>query len=176
MSNQENITLDGTKQNSNSEISSEMIEELRKKQRLVPGIVAGLIAGIIVAILWGITNFLTIDRWGYYALVIAIAVGLANRKFGKGVDKIFGIWGAIITFFCVLLGHFLGMVGYAAGLQGIGFFEALTSFNSSYLSGILYEKFNIFDIFYYSCSVWLGYKASFIKVNGIRIRKLIKNM
>ncbi len=146
---------------SNKKISPEIFEILKKEQNLRSGILMGLVTGIIGAILWGAITVVTNFQIGYMAIAIGAGVGFTVRKFGNGMDQVFGIWGAIIALFSVILGNFFSIIGFIANELNLGFVETLTLFNYSYLPSVMYESFSIIDILFYVIAMYEGYRFSF---------------
>lgn len=103
-------------------LSANAMDELRMQQKLLPGIMAGVMAGIAGAALWGAITVATGYQIGFMALAVGAGVGIAVRKFGNGVDAIFGFWGAAIALLSVLLGNFLSIIGFIANSEGLGYF------------------------------------------------------
>jgi hypothetical protein len=154
------------------QLSQESIERLRMEQRLIPGIVSGLIVGIVGAVLWGVITVATGLQIGYLALAIGAGVGLTIRKIGNGIDLIFGIWGAAIALFSVLLGNVLSIIGFIANLEGIGYLEALIRFDYAYLPALMGETFSIMDLVFYGIALFEGYKLSFRLITENKIMEL----
>ena len=150
-------------------LSPEIIEKLRLEQNLMSGIVSGLAVGIAGAILWGIITVATKFQIGYMALAIGAGVGFTIRKFGNGIDQIFGYWGAGISFFSVLLGNFLSIIGFITNSEGLGYFETLLAFDYSYLPQVMKETFSLIDLLFYVIAMFEGYKFSFRKITEKRI-------
>ena len=153
-------------------LSTETVELLRLEQRLIPGIISGLIVGILGAILWGVITIATNFQIGYMAIAIGAGVGLTIRKFGNGIDLIFGIWGAIVSLFSVLLGNILSIIGFIANSEGLGYMETLIIFDYSYLPEIMAETFSIIDLLFYGIALFEGYKFSFRLITEKTISEL----
>jgi hypothetical protein len=137
------------------------MDELRMQQKLLPGIMAGVMAGIAGAALWGAITVATGYQIGFMALAVGAGVGIAVRKFGNGVDAIFGFWGAAIALLSVLLGNFLSIIGFIANSEGLGYFETLMLFDYAFLPQLMKETFSIIDIVFYALAIVQGYKYSF---------------
>lgn len=60
---------------------------------------------------------------GYMAIAVGFLVGFVIRLTGKGIDKIFGISGAILAIFGCLLGNLLSNVGFIANAEGLRYFS-----------------------------------------------------
>lgn len=142
----------------------ELFEKLRLDQNLPFGIIAGFVAAIIGAIVWGIITVATGFQIGYMALAIGAFVGIAIRKAGKGIDKIFGFWGAGIALFGVILGNFLSIIGFIANAEGLGYIETLLILDYNYLPELMAETFSIIDLVFYGIAIYEGYRFSFRQV------------
>ncbi|MGF1637577.1 MAG: hypothetical protein ACFCUU_10940 [Cyclobacteriaceae bacterium] len=154
------------------QLSPDIIERLRMDQRLIPGILAGMIVGVFGAILWGVITVSTGFQIGYMALAIGAGVGMAIRKFGNGIDQIFGFWGAGIALFCVLFGNFLSIVGFITHLEGLGYLDVLFMFDYAYLPEVMMETFSIIDLAFYGAALYSGYKFSFRLITEKRLEEL----
>ena len=154
-------------------LSPEMLEKLRMEQRMIPGILSGIIVGVVGAILWGIITVVTEFQIGYMAIAIGAGVGLTIRKFGNGIDPIFGYLGAGISLFSVLLGNFLSIILFIANSEGLGYFETLLLFNYNYLPQAMEATFSIMDLFFYAIAIFEGYNFSFRKITEKRIIELM---
>lgn len=75
----------------------EAFEQLDYEQNLPMGVVAGLIGALVGAALWAWITVLTDAQIGWMAIAVGFLVGLAVRIFGKGLDKVFGIVGAVLS-------------------------------------------------------------------------------
>jgi hypothetical protein len=153
-------------------LSPEIVEKLRMEQRLILGILSGLIVGAVGAILWGIISVTTGFQIGYMALAIGAGVGLTIRKFGNGIDTIFGYWGAGISLFSVLLGNFLSITGLIANSEGLEYIETLILFDYSYLPQVMGTTFGLTDLVLYGIAMFEGYKFCFRKITVKRIMEL----
>lgn len=124
------------------------------------GIVSGLVVGLISAIIWAsISNFLKI-QFGYLAILIGVFVGFTVRKFGKGIEPIFGYSGAIISLFSIVSGNILSIIGFIAIDLNTEYFDVLTSINIKYYPLLIFETFTFMDIVFYLLSTFVGYQFS----------------
>jgi hypothetical protein len=153
-------------------LTPDIIDKLRMEQRLLLGILSGLVVGTLGAILWGVITVATGYQIGYMALAIGAGVGLTIRISGKGFDTIFGLWGAGISLFSVLLGNFLSIIGFIANAEGLGYFETLSLFNYSYLPQVMGETFSILDLVFYGIAIYEGFRFSFRKITEEKIAEL----
>ena len=154
-------------------LSPEILEKLRMEQRMIPGILSGIIVGVVGAILWGIITVVTEFQIGYMAIAIGAGVGLTIRKFGNGIDPIFGYLGAGISLFSVLLGNFLSIILFIANSERLGYLETLFLFDYNYLPQAMEATFSIMDLFFYAIAIFEGYKFSFRKITEKRIIELM---
>ncbi len=143
------------------EIPPEKLEKFRSEQNFQFGLAISIIVGIIGAVLWAAITVATNYQIGYMALAIGAGVGFAMRMFGKGVDQIFGISGAIIAIVSCLLGNFLGIIGFVAEYENLAYFDAITRFDYSQLVPIMTESFSPIDLLFYGIAAYEGYKFSF---------------
>lgn len=138
--------------------------KLRLEQNLTMGILGGVVVAIIGAILWAMITVSTGYQIGYMALAIGLGVGFTMRATGKGIDKIFGITGAILAFFGCLLGNILSIIGFAANSEGLGYMETLSLIDFSLIPSIMMDTFSPMDLLFYGIAIYEGYKFSFRQI------------
>lgn len=155
-------------------LPEEAVEQLRLEQKLVPGILAAVAVGLVGAVLWGIITVVTLYQIGYMAIAIGAGVGFAMRYFGKGIDKVFGIMGAIIALFSCVAGNFLSIIGFIAQHEGLGYIETLFLFNYAYLPAALMETFSPIDVLFYGLALFQGYKFSFRTLNPAEVHEILR--
>jgi len=142
-------------------LDKDMVEKLRMEQNLPRAIIAGLAAALISAGLWAVITIATDYMIGYMAVAVGAFVGFAIRFAGKGIDRIFGIWGAALSLFGVLLGYFFTIVGIFANYAEMDFFETLINFNFDLLSSVMEEILGPIDFLFFGIAIYEGYKFSF---------------
>lgn len=157
-------------------LSSKALEQLKSEQKLVPGIIASLMVGLLGSILWEMITVATEFQIGYMAVAIGAGVGLTMRKFGKGIDIYFGILGAAIALFSVILGNILGILGFAGQAENLNLLETMIYFDYSYLLDIMAETFSPIDLVFYAIAIFEGYKFSFRKVTAEELDAIENNM
>lgn len=153
-------------------ITPEVLERLRIEQNLLAGVIPAILVGLVGALLWGVITVATGYQIGYMAMAIGAGVGLAMRWFGKGIDKIFGICGAIIALLSCLLGNFFSIIGFLAHAYEIGYWEMFTSFDYSYLPELIKETFSAIDLLFYGIALYEGYRFSFRKITEKTFREI----
>jgi hypothetical protein len=136
-------------------------EKLRLEQNLIAGLLAGLAAGLIGAVLWGVITVVTEYQIGYMAIAVGAGVGFSIRYFGKGLDQIFGVSGAVIAIVSCLLGNYFSLLGFVANTYNINYLDAFLLFSATDVVEIMKENFNPMDILFYALAAYEGYRFSF---------------
>ena len=85
------------------------------------------------------------------------------RFFGKGIDQIFGISGAIIALLSCVLGNLFSILGFVAIYEDLSYFETFIGFDYSYSFELLMEAASPMDFVFYAIAAFEGYKFSFRK-------------
>ncbi|MFY0603108.1 MAG: hypothetical protein JXQ93_04105 [Flavobacteriaceae bacterium] len=142
-------------------VSEKFLDTFRLEQNFQAALFSGIIVGLIGAALWAAITVATQYQIGYMAIAIGAGVGYSMRYFGKGVDQIFGITGAIVAILSCVLGNLLSIIGFAAEYENLTYFEALTQIDYSLLFPVMAESFSVMDIVFYGIAAYEGYKFSF---------------
>ncbi len=145
---------------------------LKMEQNLPLGLVAGIIIGIVGAALWCIISVATGYQIGYMALAIGAGVGFGIRKFGKGIEPVFGILGAVIALLSCLLGNIITIIVSVAKYLGVSVGDIIAILDYNLLSNLMVETFSPVDILFYAFAVIEGYKLSFRKITERNIKEL----
>ncbi len=140
------------------------IEQLRLDQNLPFGLISAFIASIAGASVWAVITVSTEYQIGYMAVAVGFLVGYVLRYTGKGIDKIFGISGAILALFGCLLGNLLSIIGFVANSEGLGYFETMSLIDYAVVPEIMMETFSPMDLLFYGIAIYEGYKFSFRKI------------
>jgi hypothetical protein len=140
-----------------SKLPPEIYERLRLEQNLTMAVLAGLLTAVVCAILWAAFTVYTERQFWAMGLMVGVAVGYAMRKGGKGIDHIFGFWGAGISLFGCLLGNFLSVIGFVAHLSALGYFETLLQFEYTFLPDLMAETFDVRQILIYGVAIVIGF-------------------
>ncbi|HSY60660.1 MAG TPA: hypothetical protein VK796_02240 [Cytophaga sp.] len=136
-------------------------EKLRLEQNLIAGLLAGLAAGLIGAVLWGVITVVTEYQIGYMAVAVGAGVGFSIRYFGKGLDQIFGVCGAVIAIVSCALGNYFSLIGFIANMGAIGYIDAFFVFSPEVIVEMMKENFNPMDVLFYALAAYEGYRFSF---------------
>jgi len=82
-------------------------------------------------------------------------------RLGNGVDKIFGVTGAILALLGCLLGNVLSLVGFFAKEEQISYFSALSRIDYTVLPEVMVAAFDPMDLVFYGIALYEGYRFSF---------------
>ena len=173
---EKNLTPDEVK----SKLRADDYERLRLEQNFLRGITGGIIGGAISVILWVAITVATKYQIGYMAIAVGFIVGYAIRICGKGVDKIFGISGAVIAFLACFIGNFMSVVVIAVNeinalpLLNVGYFDIFKYITISEFIEIVKETFSPIDLLFYGLAIAGGYKFSFRKITEKDIENLAR--
>ncbi len=137
------------------------MQQFASEQNLVGGLAAGVFAAVAGAVVWAVVTVITGYQIGWMAVGVGFLVGIAVRIVGKGIDKIFGIAGAVIALFGCLLGNIFTVAYFVADAEGMGVFEVLSSLGPAAMFELLKITFSPMDLLFYGIAVYEGYKLSF---------------
>lgn len=143
------------------QLSDKALEKVKSEQNLGLGIGTSTLVGLLGAALWAVITVVTEFQIGYMAVAIGAGVGYTMRHFGKGVDQIFGISGAIIAVLSCFLGNFFSLIGFVANVEGLGYIETLLAIDYSLVPSAMQESFSVMDILFYGIAGYEGYKFAF---------------
>ena len=145
-------------------------QQLRLEQNLPMGFAAGLAAAILGAIIWAIITVATNYQIGWMAVGVGFIVGYAIRMMGRGIDKTFGIMGAVLALLGCVLGNMFTIIGVAANEEGLGYFELLIGADYTAVFDIMGQTFGFMDIVFYGIAIYEGYRFSFRQLTEEEIR------
>ena len=146
----------------------ELQERINDEQNLTVGIVAGATAALLGAILWGAITYFTQYQIGWMAIGVAFMVGWSLRQFGKGVNKIFGVAGALLALGSCLLGNFLAFAAIISRELSVPFFEILLYMLTDPATDleIFIAAFSPIDLLFYGFAIYYGYQYSFRRLTA----------
>ncbi|MHC4071529.1 MAG: hypothetical protein ACYTGS_05790 [Planctomycetota bacterium] len=137
------------------------LDRLRAEQNLIAGTLAGAAAALVGAGIWASISALTENQIGWMAIVVGFLVGYAVRLAGKGIDRIFGVVGAILSLMGCAVGNLLRASYFIAKAEGIPFLDLLAEMDFSRAVEIMAATFDPMDILFYAIAVYFGYRYSF---------------
>ncbi len=151
-----------------------LIQEIKDNQSLVSGTLAGVAAAVVGAGLWAVITAVTSFQIGWMAVGVGFLVGVAVRKFGRGIDKPFGIAGAAISLLGCMAGNLLAFCIIISQQQQIPFSQLLSSLNPETAAGLMKATFNPMDLLFYGLAVYTGYRFSFRRISTEELLKLAR--
>jgi hypothetical protein len=150
------------------------MQRFRAEQNLMGGILFGLMGAFIGAGIWAVISVFTGYQIGWIAVGVGFLVGIAMRTAGKGIDKVFGISGAILALLGCLLGNLFSICYFVSSAEGIGFFEILSKLDPTMVIELMTATFNIIDILFYGIAVYEGYRISFRRITEDDLKQAIE--
>ncbi|MCZ6905376.1 MAG: hypothetical protein O7F56_06900 [Acidobacteria bacterium] len=153
---------------------NQLIERRKDEQSLGGGVVAGIVAAALGAAIWaGITVALE-RQIGFMAIGIGFLVGFAVRKFGKGMDSVFGVAGGALAVLGCLAGNLLTSCIFIAQAQEMPVLVILSQINPAIAVEIMRLTFSPIDVLFYAFAVYYGYKLSFHPLTGEELATVVK--
>lgn len=147
-----------------------VMNRLSEEERFAAAVVAGLAAAIVGAVLWAVVTVATGWQAGYLAVAIGFLVGFTVQKVGKGLRKIFGIAGGIISGVGCAFGNLLSVCALVADRQGVSVFDVLEVLTPELAWDMMASTFHAMDLVLYGIAIWAGYQYSFRKISAEDIR------
>ena len=136
------------------------LARLRDRQNLGLGIVGGAIGAVVGALLWALITSATKFQIGWMAVGVGFLAGYGVRLLGKGVDRSFGIAGAVLALLGCLAGNLLTVCILVAHELSIPVGDVLAQLDPSKVATLLKETFSPMDVLFYAIAVWEGYRFS----------------
>lgn len=155
----------------NEQVVQQRIDALKEEQNLLLGIVGGVIGGLLGAAIWAAVTYFTEYQIGWLAVGVGFLAGFGVRLLGKGLDRRFGIAGAIIALISVFLGNVLANFGFLAKFNDMTFIDVVVKFKYDLLFELMAETFNIMDLLFYGIAIYAGYRYSFRQISQEKLLK-----
>jgi hypothetical protein len=165
MTNQTNEQMEMGKPEMDQAKSYMVMQEIKANQNFMFGMIGGIIAATIGAIIWAIITALTNFQIGWMAVGVGFLVGFAVRIYGKGLDSIFGIMGAILSLLGCLAGNLFASCIVLSKHQSIPILDLLSRLNLDIIVKIMTATFSPIDLLFYGIAIYEGYKFSFRKIS-----------
>jgi len=140
------------------------VARLRGEQNFANGFGAGAVAALIGAVVWAAVTVFTGYQIGWMALGVGILVGLAVRRFGRGVEPRFGILGAGLALFGCLLGNLFAVIGLVAVQEQTSVLAIWGVLEWGAVPGVMAATFSPMDLVFYGIAVYEGYQFSFREI------------
>lgn len=145
-------------------------EEARQHQRLGMGILAGAVAVVLAAIIWvGITLAMGYQI-GWMAIAVGILVGSAIRLVGRGVDRSFGVAGALLALFGCMFGNVLWAAYIFAQVAQVPLTDTLAILvrEPSLAFELMLGTFDLSDVTFYTLAAFSGFALAIRDVRPLR--------
>jgi len=137
-----------------------LVAGIRARQSLPLGIAGGVAGGLIGAIVWATLSALTNYQIGYMAVGVGFLVGFGVRTLGRGIDRTFGIAGALIAFLGCIAGN-LGAILFAITKHAdVSIGTLLAKLTPAMMLKLLQLDFQPMDLLFYGLAIYFGYRYS----------------
>lgn len=147
--------------------------KLMTEQSLGGAIIGGFLGMTLGALLWAIITYVTEYQVGLVAIGVGFLAGLGVRILGKGFDTVFGIIGALMALFGVILGNYLTILLVVMAEFGLTAAEVISlGLDFPLIIEAMIETFNLMDLLFYGFAIYAGYRASFRRITEEEIRSL----
>ena len=137
------------------------MEFLRQEQNLLVGVMAGFLAAVAGAVVWAGVTVSAGYQVGWLAIAIGLVTGLAVRLGGKGIDKVFGVVGAVLSLLGCALGNVFTIAWFISIEPGMPVLDVLGDMDIPIVIELIMESFQVTDILFYAMAVYFGYRYSF---------------
>jgi hypothetical protein len=127
-----------------------MVQELKADQNLAFGIVGGIVAATIGATIWAIITAVINYQIGWMAVGVGFLVWYALRISGKGIDKTFGVVGAVLSILGCVVGNLLTACIFISRHQHVALLDLLSRLNPEIVVEIMKTTFNPMDLLFYA--------------------------
>ena len=139
----------------------QFIADARAHQSLIKGAAGGMIGAVIGAAIWTGVTYTTQYQIGWMAVGVGFLVGVLVRHMGRGIDKSFGVIGAVFALLGCLIGNILSMCAFVAHDQNASFFAIVGKLTPEIAIDILVQTFSPIDLLFYGIALYEGYRFSF---------------
>jgi len=147
--------------------------KMRDEQDLARGAFAGFGAALLGACAWALITVLTGFQIGWMAIGVGFLVGYSVRTFGRGVDTVFGITGAVFALLGCALGNLLSVAIVVANEAQVSTTWLLSSMDLQAMKDLMIGTFNPIDLLFYGLALYEGYRFSFRKLSESEVRSLM---
>jgi hypothetical protein len=148
---------------------------LRSQQSLVGALAGGLFSALIGAVIWAAITVVTEYQIGWMSVGIGFLVGMAVRKYGRGITELYGALGAALSLLGCLLGNLLSLGGFIAQKEGVGLLATELSIllHPGLWVPLFQATFNPMDVLFYGIAVYEGYRFSFRQITRADVAGLV---
>lgn len=151
-----------------------LLQQIRDNQSLGMGLLAGAGAACLGAVVWAVITALTSYQIGFMAIGVGFLVGYAVQYFGKGIDKQFGVAGAVLSLLGCLAGNLFTVCIVVSQQESVPLSQILQSLTPDIAVNLLVDTFSPMDVLFYGIAVYYGYRYSFRKLTTEEIASVTK--
>ena len=94
--------------------------------------------------------------------------------FGKGIDRVFGIVGALLALLGCLIGNLLSVCCFVSVAEKMEFFEVVSRLNPRIVLQMIKGTFSPIGLLFYGIAIYLGYRLSFRRYSDQELMRAIK--
>jgi len=152
----------------------QLLNEIEGNQNLQLGILGGVIAALIGAAAWAVVTVVTGYQIGWMAIGVGFLVGYAVRISGKGIHRIYGVVGSVLSLLGCLAGNLSSVCAIISKQEGIPFLYILTRLNPQIIIDLMTATFGAIDLLFYGIAVYEGYRFSFRRITEEELAGLVR--
>lgn len=149
------------------------MDRLRREQNFGGAMVGGAAAALAGAAAWAAITVATEFQIGWMAVGVGFLVGFAVRSLGKGLDKTYGVVGALWSLLGCGVGNLLAIVGLVSQQENIPFFSLLSSLNFDLAKEMMVATFSPMDLLFYGIAVYEGYRFAFRRLTEEQLSRYL---
>lgn len=138
--------------------------EMREKQNIYKGIIGGSAAALAGAIFWAFMATKIGYEIGWMAIIVGFLVGYGVKIMGRGVDKVFGVVGAILSLAGCFGGNIFTVAYSISSRHGIPVLTVISQMKFQVLLDIIEKTFHPMDLVFYVLAIYEGFKYSIIYI------------
>ena len=151
-----------------------LMEQLRVDQSLPLALFGGFFGALIGACAWAALTYYTGWQSGIVAIGLGFLVGFTVRKLGKGIDKSFGVVGAVMALVGIVSGNLLVACVYIAEETGNAILDVVAGLDLETAGTILTETFSPVDLIFYGLAVYYAYKYSIRPMTEEELKSVLR--
>jgi hypothetical protein len=141
------------------------VARLRDQQNLGLGLAGGAIGAVVGAAAWALITALTNFQIGWEAVGVGFLTGYGVRILGKGIDRVFGYAGAVLSLLGCAAGNVLSVMIVVSTRQNIPFGDLAAHMTPGIAWQMLVADFSPIDILFYGLGIYYGYRYSFHRIS-----------
>ena len=151
-----------------------MMHDIKENQNLPMGILGGIGGAAVGAIVWGFVSALTGYQIGFMAIGVGFLTGISVRKLGRGVDKVFGLVGALLSLAGCLAGNLLMVCIVISRNESVPLLDLMSRLDPQICTELMGATFSAIDLLFYGIAIYQGYRFSFRRFSPDELSSLVK--